>query len=99
MERRESNRKEINVKIDLSLDERTIHCTMVNLSKVGALFKIYAAEQDSVYTEDLGEMAHFVVKVSSEPDRKYTGEIIRMFRRDDDKYIALRFWEKYKELN
>ena len=99
MERREADRKEMNVEIELSLNEGAIHCTIVNLSKDGALFKIYSAEQDSVYTDDLGEMAHFVLEMSSEPDRKYTGEIIRMFRRDDDRYIALRFWEKYKELN
>jgi hypothetical protein len=39
-----------------------------------------------------------VLRLKTSPDREYTGEIIRFFFKGQDKFIALRFWKKYREL-
>ena len=71
---------------------------MVNYSDQGALFRVAAKDQERVNTGELGKEATFVLKVKNKADREYTGEIIRFFVRGKDKYIALRFWDGYREL-
>ena len=99
MERRESTREELNAVVQISLNDRNFKCNLINLSEIGALLKIDAKKENDVSDEDLGEEAKFIIRQSPSAAREYTGEIIRLFYRDDEKYIALRFWEKYKELD
>ncbi|HEB09918.1 hypothetical protein LCGC14_3004230 [marine sediment metagenome] len=99
MERRESNREELGFQVEISMEDGAIMCTLINLSEVGALLRINP-EQNGIPTNDnLGEDVNFVLKQASAVDREYTGEIIRLFYKDNAEFIALRFWEKYKELN
>jgi hypothetical protein len=98
LERRESRRVDVNTSISLSIDGMTVSGQLVNFSNDGALFKIQRSDAQKISTMDLGKQAIFVLRLKSSPDREYTGEIIRFFYQRDDKYIALRFWRKYREL-
>jgi len=75
-----------------------VNAEMIDYSDHGALFRIAVEDREKVSAEDLGKDAIFVLKIKNSPDREYTGEIIRFFFKGDDKYIALRFWEPYREL-
>ena len=70
---------------------------MENISVHGALFTIAAAGGDTISNNDLGYDASFVLS-SFAPARKYIGEIIRLYFKDGDAHIALRFWKKYTEV-
>jgi hypothetical protein len=98
LERRDTKRIELTTPITLCVEELEVRTRMLNYSDDGALFKIDPADENKVSTDDLGKEATFVLKVKNKPDREYTGEIIRFFFQGDDKYIALRFWDPYREL-
>jgi hypothetical protein len=97
-ERRDAKRIDLNVPVALWLDDLEVKTLMINYSDEGALFRIEPADHDKVSTDTLGTDAVFVLKVKNKPDREYTGEVIRFFFRGEDRYIALRFWEPYREL-
>jgi len=99
MERREYNREELGFQVEISMEDGTIMCTLINLSEVGALLRINPEQKRTLTNDNLGEDVNFVLKQESAVDREYTGEIIRLFYKDNAEFIALRFWEKYKELN
>ena len=99
MERRESVRDELDLPVQISIEDKNITCNILNLSEDGALLKINSQYKDNISNEDLGKDTKFILRQYSSSDREYTGEIIRLFYRDNEMYIALRFWEKYKELN
>ena len=99
MERREYNREELGFQVEISTEDGTIMCTLINLSEVGALLRINPEQKRTLTNDNLGEDVNFVLKQESAVDREYTGEIIRLFYKDNAEFIALRFWEKYKELN
>ncbi len=98
LDRRDSKRVEITAPVALCVEDFEVNTQMINYSDDGALFRINAEDREKVSTNDLGKDATFVLKVKNNPDREYTGEIIRFFFKGDDKYIALRFWESYREL-
>jgi len=98
LERRDTKRIELTTPVTLSVDDFELRTRMINYSDDGALFRIVASDRDKVSPEHLGMDATFVLKVKNKPDRQYTGEIIRSFFKGEDKYIALRFWESYREL-
>lgn len=97
-ERRDTKRLEVNAPVTLSVGEVKVRTRMVNFSDQGALFRVDTADEDKVNTGDLGKEASLVVRIKEGPRRLYTGEIIRFFFKTDDKYIALRFWDPYREL-
>jgi len=98
LERRDTKRFEIITPVALCVEDFVVNAQMINYSDDGALFRINVEDQEKVSTNDLGKDATFVLKIKNSPDREYTGEIIRFFFKGDDKYIALRFWEPYREL-
>jgi hypothetical protein len=98
LERRDAKRVDINTPVTLCMEDFEVDTWMINYSKHGALFRVVPKDQDRVSTDELGKDATFVLKVKDKPDRRYTGEIIRFYRRGEDKYIALRFWDGYEEL-
>jgi hypothetical protein len=98
LERRDSKRIDLTTIVALSVDDIEVKTQMINYSDDGALFRIIASDHDKVSTETLGKDAVFVLKVKNKPDRKYTGEVIRFFFKGEEKFIALRFWEPYREL-
>lgn len=98
LERRDAKRIDLNVPVALWLDDLEVKTQMINYSDEGALFRIEPSDHNKVSTDTLGRDAVFVLKVKSKPDRKYTGEVIRFFFKGEDRYIALRFWEPYREL-
>jgi hypothetical protein len=97
-ERREAKRVDVNTPITLTIDSLSVKSRLINFSNDGALFKIHKADEAKISTMDLGKEATFVLKLKSSPDRQYTGEVIRFFYKREDKYIALRFWKRYREL-
>ncbi|MBA7549345.1 hypothetical protein ES705_41825 [subsurface metagenome] len=99
MERRESDREELDLQVEILMEDGAIMCTLINLSETGALLRIYPEQNGTVTNDNLGEDVNFVLKQASTANREYTGEIIRLFYKDNAEFIALRFWEKYKELN
>ncbi len=98
LERRDTKRVEITAPVTLCVEDFEVDTQMINYSDDGALFRIDAEDREKVSTNDLGKDATFVLKMKNRQDREYTGEIIRFFYKGDDKYIALRFWEPYREL-
>jgi len=99
LERRDARRIDLTTTVTLRVDDLDINSQMVNYSDDGALFRIEPLDHDKVSTDTLGKDAVFVLKVKNKPDREYTGEIIRFFFKGEDKFIALRFWETYRELS
>ncbi len=99
MERRESAREELTLEVKIFINDKNFKCNLINLSEIGALLKIDPEQKNDVSDEDLGKEAKFILRQSPSAAREYTGEIIRLFYRDDEEYFALRFWEKYKELD
>jgi len=97
-ERRDTKRVEFITPVALCVEDFEVNVQMINYSDDGALFRINTEDQEKVSTDDLGKDATFVLKIMNNPDREYIGEIIRFFFKGDDKYIALRFWESYREL-
>jgi hypothetical protein len=98
LERRDTKRVEIITPVALCVEDLEVNAQMINYSDDGALFRINTEDQEKVSTDDLGKDATFVLKTKNSPDREHTGEIIRFFFKGDDKYVALRFWEPYREL-
>ena len=102
-DRRESPRVRLEVGCTLEIEARTVRATLVDLSEVGALFRLAPSRTDRVSDEvsdevsddDLGLEARFVL-ASFKPARRYTGEVIRRFYRDGAHYIALRFWDPFE---
>lgn len=96
-ERRESPRTVMNVGCVLSVGDRQVPATLVDLSDTGALFRIAPSAPETVSVDDLGSEAIFTLVVVT-PARRYTGEIIRRYLRGGAVHIALRFWDPYEEL-
>jgi hypothetical protein len=99
LERRDAKRIDLTLPVVLQVGDLQLKSRMINYSDYGALFQIEPSDHDKVSTETLGRDAVFVLKVKNKPDREYTGEVIRFFFKGDDKFIALRFWEPYRELS
>ena len=99
LERRDSRRIDLTATVALWVDDTEVKTQMMNYSDDGALFRVLASDHDKVSTDTLGKDAVFVLKVKNRPDREYTGEVIRFFFKGEDKFIALRFWESYRELS
>jgi hypothetical protein len=99
LERRDTKRVQLTTPVTLCVEDLEIRTRMINYSDDGALFQIDPVDQHGVSTDSLGKDATFVLKVKNSPDRKYSGEIIRFFFKGEEKYIALRFWEPYRELS
>jgi hypothetical protein len=99
LERRDAKRIDLTMPVALWVEDLEVKTRMINYSDDGALFRIEPSDHDKVSTETLGRDAVFVLKVKNKPDREYTGEVIRFFFKGEDKYIALRFWEPYRELS
>ena len=98
-ERRDARRIDLTLPVTLRIEDLEVKSRMINYSDDGALFRIEPSDHDKVSTETLGTDAVFVLKVKNNPDREYTGEVIRFFFKGEEKFIALRFWEPYRELS
>jgi hypothetical protein len=99
LERRDSKRIDLTTTVTLRVEDLEVKTQMINYSEDGALFRIEPPDHEKVSTDTLGKDAVFVLKVKDKPDREYTGEVIRFFFKGEDKFIALRFWEPYRELS
>jgi hypothetical protein len=97
MERRNTTRVAVNAPCTFSIDGRDVHAHLVDLSDQGALFRVGSGTPPDVTTDDLGMEATFTLR-SSKPARQYTGEMIRLFNRGPERFVALRFWKKYREV-
>jgi hypothetical protein len=98
LERRDSKRIDLTAPVALWVADLEVNTRMINYSEDGALFRIDPSDHDKVSTEILGHDAVFILHIKGKPDREYTGEIIRFYLKGKDKFIALRFWERYREL-
>ena len=98
LERRDSKRVDLTAPVALWVGDLEVNTRIINYSDDGALFRIEPSDKDKVSTEVLGRDAVFILHIKDKPDREYTGEIIRFYLKDQDKFIALRFWESYREL-
>lgn len=96
-ERRESPRTVMSVGCVLSVDNREVPATLIDLSETGACFRLSPVASRSISPDDLGLEATFTLSVVT-PARRYTGEIIRRFLKGGVPHIALRFWEPSVEL-
>ena len=97
LNRRNTPRVAVNEQCVLSVNGREAHAVLVDLSEEGALFRLPSAGVDTVDSDDLGFDASFLLR-SLSPARMYTGEMIRLFSRDGTRFVALRFWKKFKEV-
>lgn len=95
--RRSTPRVVVDRPCTLSVDGRAVPGQLLDLSEEGALFRLANAGSDTVSNDDLGMDASFLLS-SFSPARQYTGELIRLFIRDNARFVALRFWKKYKEV-
>ena len=95
--RRSTPRVVVDQPCTLSVSGREVSAWLVDLSEEGALFRLANAGQNTVSNDDLGMDASFLLS-SFSPARQYTGEMIRLFIRDGSRFVALRFWKKYKEV-
>ncbi len=98
VERRQSDRVLAKTPCVLLVNGREVSARMENISVHGALFTIEAGAGETVSNNDLGYDASFVL-TSVTPARKYIGEIIRLYFKDGNAHIALRFWKKYTEVS
>lgn len=98
-ERRDSRRIDLTTTVTLWVDDLAVKTQMINYSNDGALFRIELSDHEKVSADTLGRDAVFILKVKNNPDREYTGEVIRFYFKGEDKFIALRFWESYRELS
>jgi hypothetical protein len=95
IERRGAGRVRMGKACVLLLDGREIPALLEDLSETGALFRV--DHGGAVSSDDLGCEATFLLSTVS-PARRYTGEVIRMYFRQDSAYFALRFWKPYVEV-
>ena len=96
--RRSTPRVVVDKPCTLSVSGREVSAWLVDLSEEGALFRLANAGQNTVSNDDLGMDASFLLS-SFSPARQYTGEMIRLFIRDGSRFVALRFWKRYKEVS
>ena len=96
-ERRESPRTPLDETCLLMIDARHLRVTIENLSERGCLVHVSEPSRNAITDADLGQEATFVLS-SSQPARRYAGEIIRRYYADGADHFALRFWKKYEEL-
>ena len=100
IDRRNKRRVTMNQAIEITIGDRQIPCTLVNISEEGALLRFGSDQNDKIGNDDLGEEASFVL--SGLPDsrkrREYTGEIIRFYGQGEDTFVGLRFWQPYREV-
>ncbi len=97
LERRNTKRVPVNSPCTFSVDGRDVRAFLVDLSDEGALFRLGPGDSPGVTTDDLGLEATFTLR-SSNPARLYTGEMIRLFNRGAERFVALRFWKKFQEV-
>ncbi len=97
-ERRSANRVPMKVRCVVSVGGRDLTVWLLNLSDDGALLRVEKADGRPISEEDLGQETSFVLS-SFSPPRRYTGEIIRSYFHQGAHHLALRFWERYTEVN
>ena len=95
IERRHAGRKRIGQPVVISIEGREVPALIEDLSDHGALFRVDA--RGAVSSDDLGMEGVFTLTTFT-PARHYTGEIIRLFFRDEAAFFALRFWKGYTEV-
>ena len=97
-DKRTARRVPIGHQVALVVEDEPITGTLVNLSVTGALFAFEGETREEVDPTILGLDATFTIKPKGKPARLYTGELVRFYVREERSYVALRFWNKYKEL-
>ena len=95
IERRHAGRKRIGQPVVISVEGREVPALIEDLSDHGALFRVDS--RGVVSSDDLGMEGVFTLTTFT-PARHYTGEIIRLFFRDEAAFFALRFWKGYTEV-
>ena len=95
IERRHAGRKRIGQPVVISVEGREVPALIEDLSDHGALFRVDS--RGAVSSDDLGMEGVFTLTTFT-PARHYTGEIIRLFFRDEAAFFALRFWKGYTEI-
>ena len=93
MERRDAERKELDAKVVITVGEKQVETRIKNMSKDGVLFRIAGDYVDALTNDDLSERVQFTYDGFSSSNTDYSGEIVRFFNRDKEKYIAVRFFE------
>jgi hypothetical protein len=81
----------------LSINGRNVRARVENYSDIGARFRILSAKPSAVTDADLGTLITFRI-LHCLPPRECTGEIIRRYFDDGIQHIAVRFWQKCREL-
>lgn len=97
-EKRTAPRTPLNHPTTLRIEDDPVQGVLVDLSSTGALFVVEGEEQAKIDPGVLGLEASFVIKPKGKPLRRYTGELVRFFTRDDRSHIALRFWKGFEEI-
>ena len=97
IERRRSDRVPMSEPCVIAMEGREIPTLLENLSEEGALLRVDAAAGGAVSSDDLGYEGTFLV-TSFTPARRYSGEVIRLFFRDGNAFIAMRFWRPFLEV-
>lgn len=92
-ERRSTRRIAVNQAVTVSMEGTALDTTLVDVSVDGALLIISAEDTGKVDDSDLGREVIFRLKIKRQV-LQYTGEVIRLFYRDDKLHLALRFWQK-----
>jgi hypothetical protein len=96
-ERRGIPRVPLEEDLVLSINGRNVPARMENYSDLGARFRILSASSSAVTDADLGTLITFRILRSLSP-RECTGEIIRRYFDDGVQHIAVRFWQKCKDI-
>jgi hypothetical protein len=95
IERRHADRVKIGEPVVITIEAREVPALLEDLSEHGALLRVDA--RGAVSSDDLGQEGVFVLATFT-PARRYAGEIIRLFFRDNKAFFALRFWKGYTEV-
>ena len=91
--RRKDKRIELNHPIKINVSDMVEEGILVNLSHGGALVELNGSSHFG--SEYLGETGTFLLKPIKKPVRRYAGEVIRHYYREDHHYIVVRFWKPY----
>ena len=91
--RRKDKRIELNHPIKISVADLVEEGVLINLSHGGALVQMNG--NSHLGSEYLGETGTFLLKPINKPLRRYTGEVIRHYFRDDHHFIVVRFWKPF----
>lgn len=91
-------RIEMDTPIVLKLSGRIIPCKVRNISSGGALLKVDFSFKDQISSEDLNRQASFKLNIDEKTRLLLEGEVSRIIEKDNQKYIAVIFYNYTESL-